>query len=84
MAAGGLVVTSPVAATVEAVHDEATGLVAAVDAPEAWVRALGRLEADDALAERLRTAARAWVEVEFDAHRNAARLHACLLEAAKP
>ncbi len=83
MAAGVLVVTSPVAATMEAVLDEETGLVAAVETPEAWVRALGRLAADDDLAERLRAAARRWVEVEFDAHRNAARLHVCLLEAAK-
>jgi len=83
MAAGVLVVTSPVAATMEAVHDEETGLVAAVETPEAWVRALGRLATDDGLAGRLRISARRWVEVEFDAHRNAARLHACLLEAAK-
>lgn len=82
MAAGVLVVTSPVAATIEAVHDGESGLVAPVEQPETWVAALRRLAADDALAERLRTAARRWVEAEFDAHRNAARLHACLLEAA--
>jgi glycosyltransferase involved in cell wall biosynthesis len=56
--------------------------VAPVEEPEAWVEALRRLAADDALAERLRAAARRWVEAEFDAHRNAARLHAGLLEAA--
>jgi glycosyltransferase involved in cell wall biosynthesis len=84
MAAGVLVVTSPVAATIEAVHDGASGFVVPVEQPEAWVEALRRLSTDDALAERLRLTARRWVEEEFDAHRNAARLHACLLEAARP
>ena len=84
MAAGVLVVTSPVAATIEAVHDGDTGLVAPVEDPTAWVAALGRLSTDDVLAARCRTGARAWVEREFDAHRNAARLHACLQAAARP
>ncbi len=81
MAAGAMVVTSPVAATTEAIHDGETGLVAPADDPDAWIRALCRLAEDDELAERLRRAARAWVEREFDAHRNAARLHAFLMEA---
>lgn len=84
MAAGVLVVTSPVAATVEAVHDGDTGLVAPVEDPTAWVAALGRLSTDGVLAARCRIGARAWVEREFDAHRNAARLHACLQAAARP
>jgi colanic acid/amylovoran biosynthesis glycosyltransferase len=74
MAAGVLVVTSPTAATTEAVHDEQTGLVADVRDHPAWVKALQRLAEDDALAERLRPAARTWVETHFDAHKNAARL----------
>jgi glycosyltransferase involved in cell wall biosynthesis len=74
MAIGVLVVTSPTAAATEAVEDGVTGLVAPVDAPAAWVAALRRLAEDDALAERLRAAARRWVEENFDAHRNAARL----------
>ena len=76
MAIGALVVTSPTAATTEAVTHEVTGLVAAVDDPAAWVAALRRLAVDDALAERLRAAARLWVEENFDAHRNAERLRA--------
>jgi glycosyltransferase involved in cell wall biosynthesis len=40
----------------------------------AWVEALRRLARDDALAESLRCAARQWVEENFDAHKNAARL----------
>ena len=74
MAAGVLVVTSPVAATTEAVQDEVTGLVADVNRSADWVAALRRLAEDDALAERLRTAARRWTEENYDAHRNAARL----------
>ncbi len=81
MAAGVLVVTSPTAATTEAVAHEATGLVADVDRPEAWVAALQRLAADDALAERLRLAARHWTEAHYDAHQNAAQLQACFTAA---
>jgi len=78
MAAGVLVVTSPAAATTEAVAHEVSGLVAEVDRPEVWVEALRRLAADDALAERLRGAARAWTEDNYDARRNAGRLLECL------
>jgi glycosyltransferase involved in cell wall biosynthesis len=74
MCVGALVVTSPAAATTEAVTDGVTGVVAAVETPAAWVEALRRLATDDALAGRLRAAARAWVEENFNAHDNAARL----------
>ncbi|MSU69215.1 MAG: colanic acid biosynthesis glycosyltransferase WcaL [Opitutaceae bacterium] len=74
MCVGVLVVTSPVAATTEAITDGATGLVAPVETPAEWVRALRRLATDDALAERLRLAARRWVEENFNAHDNAERL----------
>ena len=74
MAAGTVVVTSPVAATTEAIAHEHTGLVAPTEDAAAWVAAWRRLAADDALCERLRGAAREWVETNFDVHRNAARL----------
>jgi glycosyltransferase involved in cell wall biosynthesis len=74
MCAGVLVVTSPAAATTEAITDGVTGIVAPVDAPATWVQALRRFETDDALAERLRVAARRWVEENFNAHHNARRL----------
>jgi len=74
MAIGTLVVTSPAAGTTEAVADGRNGFVVAVEDPRAWVAALRRISADDALAERLRSAGRAWVEENFDAHRNAGRL----------
>ena len=84
MAAGVLVVTSPVAATTEAISQERTGLVADVDLPLAWVVALRRLGEDDKLAETLRAAARRWVEENYDAHKNTARLVECFEKAMKP
>ena len=83
MAAGVLVVTSPVAATTEAIRQERTGLVADVDFPPAWVIALRRLGEDDKLAETLRKAARHWVEENYDAHKNTARLVECFQKAMK-
>src|SRR6185369_6552662 len=74
MASGVIVVTSPVAATTEAVTDGVSGLVAPAEDKDAWVKALRTLAANDALAESLRIAARRWVEENFDAHKNAARL----------
>jgi glycosyltransferase involved in cell wall biosynthesis len=74
MSLGVMVVTSPVAATTEAIHDGKTGLIAAPEDATSWVAALGRLRRDDAFAERLRRGARQWVEESFNAHRNAERL----------
>jgi glycosyltransferase involved in cell wall biosynthesis len=74
MSVGVLVVTSPTAATTEAVTQGITGLVAPVDAADTWVSALRRLSTDDPFAEKLRAGARQWVEENFDAHKNAARL----------
>jgi hypothetical protein len=51
-----------------------TGLVARVDAADVWVSALRRLSTDDAFAEKLRAAARSWVEENFNAHKNAERV----------
>jgi len=84
MAAGVLVVTSPVSATTEAVSQARTGLVADVDLPLAWVVALRQLAGDDKLAETLRQAARQWVEENYDAHQNTARLVECFEQAMKP
>ncbi len=74
MAAGVLVVTSPAAATTEAITQGITGFVVPVTQTADWVSALRRLSHDDAFAEKLRTAARRWVEENFDAHKNARRL----------
>jgi colanic acid/amylovoran biosynthesis glycosyltransferase len=83
MAAGVLVVTSPEAATREAITHGETGLVAAVDDSAAWVDAARRLGQDDVLATRLQWGARLWVEREFDARTNAARLAAAFAEATR-
>lgn len=84
MAAGVLVVSSPVSATTEAVQQERTGLVADVDLPLAWQVALTRLADDDALAERLRLAARTWVEENYDARKNTSHLVECFRRAIQP
>lgn len=74
MSVGVVVLTSPAAATTEAIAHGVTGVVAAVDRPAEWVDALRRVSADDAWPESLRRHARAWVQENFDAHRNAQRL----------
>jgi glycosyltransferase involved in cell wall biosynthesis len=81
MSIGVLVVTSPAAATTEAVADGVTGLVAPAETPAAWVAALRRLATEDALCETLRANGRRWVEENYDAHKNAARLHALMRHA---
>jgi colanic acid/amylovoran biosynthesis glycosyltransferase len=82
MAAGVNVVTSPAAATTEAIADRVTGLVAPPEEPARWVAALCALVSDDVLADRLRLAARGWVEENFDAGKNTAKLLALLQRAA--
>ena len=74
MSCGVLVVTSPTAGTTEAIADGVSGIVVPEDAPARWVAALRQLASDDVLAEKFRAAARQWVEENFDAHKNAARL----------
>jgi glycosyltransferase involved in cell wall biosynthesis len=76
MAAGTLVVSSPTAATTEAVHDGETGLVAPVGDEAAWVGALKRIVEDEQLAVLLQAGARRWVEENYDARRNIGRLMA--------
>lgn len=81
MSAGVLVVTSPAAATTEAITDGVTGRVCPVVEPAHWVGALSSLRADGdtknaGAATQMQRAARAWVEANFDAHKNAARLAA--------
>lgn len=74
MAAGVPVITSPTAATTEAVADGVSGLVLAVYNADAWVSALKRLSYDDAFVETLRRNARTWVEEHFDVRVNTERL----------
>ncbi|MBL9193683.1 MAG: glycosyltransferase family 4 protein [Opitutaceae bacterium] len=80
MSIGTLVVTSPAAATTEAISHEVTGFVARLDDPAAWLATFRRVAGgEDATLEQIRRAARGWVEREFDAHHNAARLRALFL-----
>ncbi len=80
MSVGTLVITSPAAATTEAIRHEVTGFVARLDDPAAWLEMFRRVAGgEDATLEPVRRAARRWVEEEFDAHRNAARLRALFL-----
>lgn len=74
MSAGVLVVTSPAAATTEAITDGVTGRVAAPEEPARWVEALTALRDDNAAAEKLQRTARVWVETNFDAAKNSGRL----------
>jgi colanic acid/amylovoran biosynthesis glycosyltransferase len=81
MAAGVLVVTSPAAATLEAITHDVTGLVADPSEFDRWVEKLVALRVDDDRAGRLQKNARVWVEDNFDVDKNTARL-ARLYEAA--
>ncbi len=81
MSAGVLVVTSPAAATTEAITDGLTGHVCPVEEPAIWVEALSALRHDgdpknSASATGMQRAAHAWVEANFNAHHNAARIAA--------
>jgi glycosyltransferase involved in cell wall biosynthesis len=84
MSIGTLIISSPIAATTEAVRHGLTGLIADVARPDTWVAALRRLATDTPLAESLRAEARRWVEENFDAHKNAARLSACFEAQTRP
>jgi len=74
MSIGVIVVTSPTAGTTEAIADGVNGLVVPVEDTAGWIAALRRVATDDELADRLRKAARVWVEENFNAHRNADRV----------
>jgi glycosyltransferase involved in cell wall biosynthesis len=74
MAHGVPVVTTPAAGATEAVAHDITGQVVAPDDTAGWARALCRVKNDPAFAARTRAAARLWVEREFCARANAARL----------
>ncbi|MGF1482929.1 MAG: glycosyltransferase [Opitutales bacterium] len=85
MAHGLPVITTPIAGTTEAIEDGRRGQVLPLSeeahAP-AWVEILQRLATDDALAERWRAEARAWVEERFNAERNTQALATGLRRAA--
>jgi glycosyltransferase involved in cell wall biosynthesis len=78
MATGRPVVAGAVSGIPELVRDGETGLLVPPDDPAALARALARLAADERLASRLGTAARALVERQHDQRTNARRVIALL------
>jgi glycosyltransferase involved in cell wall biosynthesis len=78
---GLCVVTSDVAGTTEAVDNGRTGFVASTDNPSAWLSALLCYQQDDALCERIRQAARQWVQTHYDNRKNVRQLATFLKEA---
>ena len=74
MAAGVLVVASPISGVVEAIKDDVTGILRDVNEPASWVLECQRIQKDDALCERIRNEGRAWVERESVASRNSGKL----------
>ena len=74
MAFGVAVVARAVAGVPEAVEDGCTGVLITAPGTAPWVAALRRLQDDDHFFENLCAGARAWVEVHYDARRNAAAL----------
>jgi len=74
MAVGTIVVTSAAAATTEAIHNGTTGIVVETDAEADWVHALTLVATDTILVENLQACARRWVEENYDANRNVAKL----------
>ena len=74
MIAGVLVLTSPHAATTEAISDGQTGWVLPVGQPELWASRLSALQGATDEIDQVRQAARAWVEANYNGARNAARL----------
>lgn len=83
MAHGVLVLTSPHAATTEAVADQVSGWVLAETDPDQWVEALRSIQADSPALDKVRLAARAWTEENYDGIKNAARLSELFREVAE-
>lgn len=74
MRAGIPVVSTAVAGVPEAIHNEVSGRLLALDDTAQWLETLLRLANDDAYYNRFRNNARQWVETEFDAAANAGKL----------
>lgn len=81
MALGTPCVSTDVTGIPEVVRDGETGLIVPQHDPAALATAVERLLADPALRVRLARGARRVVKVEFDIHRNAARLRSVFREA---
>lgn len=74
MSYGLPVLSASVSGTVEAIADGVSGYLLDPAKPGEWVKAIGRLRTGQSLREQFGRAGRVWVEANFDASRNAARL----------
>ncbi len=81
MAAGCAVVSTTVSGIPELITDGEQGLLVPERDPAALSRALGRLLGDAALRRHLASAARQRIEAEFDARKEARKLHHLMAEA---
>ncbi len=83
MAHGTSVITTPVSGTTEAIACGVTGQVVALHDTAGWIRAVRRLIDEPEFTTRTRRNARDWVEANFCAHGNAAKLARAMREAAR-
>lgn len=74
MAAGVIVFAAPGEGVEEAVAHGHTGFVCALGDPAAWLEVARRVQTDEARTDQVRRAARRWVEENFDAEKNAAKI----------
>ena len=75
LAHGVVVLTTDVGATTEAIKHEESGLILPGDDVSAWVEAVETVIHEDPLVEKMRANGRAWVEENFDAHKNSRLLY---------
>lgn len=73
-ACGAVVLAQNVAGVAEGVIDGQTGVLMTTTHPEAWAREIVRLSGDAVALAVLRRGARQWVQENFDAKKNTARL----------
>ena len=80
MAHGVPVIATPAGALPEIITSGINGVLLPIGATDRWFGTLQSVQKDDAFCEELRRCARKWVEVHFDARRNAAALRAAIDE----
>ena len=74
MAAGAIVVASPVSGVVEAIRDAETGFLCEPGKPEQWLRCCRLVQENRGLCETIQGNARMWVERQFVAEVNTGKL----------
>jgi colanic acid/amylovoran biosynthesis glycosyltransferase len=80
MAYGVPVVSTPVGALPEVIASGINGILLDIENIDGWLSAFSHLRDNNAFSEELRRCARKWVEINFDARRNAALLRAAIDE----